>query len=213
MRRYVFTLFMFSFLGLNSCQNASAVANLLSLSKSVLDLVHSYMILHKDFATYTSEVITTTSENLQPKENKLPKIPAVARYFEFHWNKIEDKYASLTNRLQEIKVTSDQYFNLLESNNTSISDTTLRRMDYERNELKKQKWNQQYNKTVDDLKKAKPLIIKGRDWVKIVANAAARNELDSLIKEIEQISFIVTFSLPSNVKDFEKNAKTIFDNE
>jgi len=188
----------------------SQVSALLSISKSVLDLVDSFMKLHGEFTSHANEVITTTQKSLQTKENTLSD---VARFWDFQWDKVENQYTALTGRLQQIKEISQQYFELLDSNNRSITDTALRRMDFGRNEVKRQEWNEQYDKAVDNLKKAKKLVIKGKDWLKIIANAAAREELDSFIKEMEQMSYTAQFTLPAEVKDFETNAKTIFRNE
>lgn len=86
-------------------------------------------------------------------------------------------------------------------------------MDFERNELKKQQWQKQYEEANRNLQKAKDMIKKGKDWVKVLANAAAREELDLFIKEMERISYTAKFTLPSDIKNFETNAKLIFKSE
>ena len=209
MRRTLLLIPIISCFALNSCQS-SQVSTLLNISKSILDLVDSFMKLHNDFTSHANEVINTTQKSLQTKDNTLSD---VARFWDFQWDKIENQYTSLSDRLQEIKATSQKYFDLLDSNNRSINDTALRRIDFVRTQIKRQQWNDQYGKAVENLKKAKKLVINGKDWLKIIANAAAREQLDSFIKEMEQMSYIAQFSLPAEVKDFETNAKNIFRNE
>ncbi|HVU54633.1 MAG TPA: hypothetical protein VHD83_06235 [Puia sp.] len=209
MMKRLLSFSIFSCLILSSCQ-LSQVSTLLNLSKSVLDLVDSFMKLHNEFTSHANEVISTTQKSLQAKENTLSDI---AKFWDFQWDKIENQYASLSEQLQKIKMTSQQYFDMLDSNNRSINDTALRRMDFERTQIKRQQWNDQYNKAANNLKKAKKLVINGKDWLKIIANAAAREQLDSFIKEMEQMSYTAQFSLPAEIKDFETNAKNIFRNE
>jgi hypothetical protein len=209
MKRHVLAVFLLSTLALNSCQ-VSQVSTILNISKSVLDLVDSFMKLHDEFTSHANDVITTTQKSLETKENALSD---VARFWDFQWEKVEDQYTSLTRRLQQIKQVSQQYFELLDSNNIAITDTALRRMDFKRNEVKRKEWNDQYGKALDNLKKAKNLVIKGKDWLNVITNAAAREELDAFIKEMEQMSYTAQFTLPAEVRDFEANAKTIFRNE
>lgn len=178
------SLMLFAILALGSCggkMTKKAVKKGDVFKASIEDFEKN----RQKFAVQVSETIEDANEALADKE---PNTEEISTDFEKEWNKIQTRYKKMKKDFEDVRNSSNAYFEHLDELANGINNEKMRTTELKKNTELQIVWEKQYVEAEKSIQAVDQVLIEGNDFHRVLLLSSVRDKIQQNIDNLNDLS-------------------------
>lgn len=177
-------LMLFAVLALGSCRGKmtkKAVKKGDVFKASIEDFEKN----RQKFAVQVSETIGDANEALAEEE---PNTEEISTDFEKEWNKIQNRYNKMKKDFEDVRNSSNAYFEHLDELANGINNEKMRTTELKKNTELNIVWKKQYAEAEKSIQAVDQVLIEGNDFHRVLLLSSVRDKIQQNIDNLNELS-------------------------
>lgn len=137
------------------------------------------------FAVQVSETIGEANQALAVEE---PNTEEISTDFEKEWNKIQSRYKKMKKDFEDVRNSSNAYFEHLDELANGISREDLRNSELKKNQELKDVWIRQYDEAEKSIQAVDQVLVEGNDFHRVLLLSSVRDKIQRNIDNLNELS-------------------------
>ena len=178
------SLMLFAVLALGSCggkMTKKAVKKGDVFKASIEDFEKN----RQKFAVQVSETIEDANEALADEE---PNTEDISTDFEKEWNKIQTRYKKMKKDFEDVRNSSNAYFEHLDELANGINNEKMRATELKKNTELQIVWEKQYVEAEKSIQAVDQVLIEGNDFHRVLLLSSVRDKIQQNIDNLNDLS-------------------------
>lgn len=178
------SLMLFAILALGSCRGKmtkKAVKKGDVFKASIEDFEKN----RQKFAVQVSETIGDANEALAEEE---PNTEEISTDFEKEWNKIQSRYNKMKKDFEDVRNSSNAYFEHLDELANGINNEKMRTTELKKNTELQIVWEKQYVEAEKSIQAVDQVLIEGNDFHRVLLLSSVRDKIQQNIDNLNELS-------------------------
>jgi F0F1-type ATP synthase membrane subunit b/b' len=178
------SLMLFAILALGSCggkMTKKAVKKGDVFKASIEDFEKN----RQKFAVQVSETIEDANEALADEE---PNTEEISTDFEKEWNKIQTRYKKMKKDFEDVRNSSNAYFEHLDELANGINNEKMRTTELKKNTELQIVWEKQYVEAEKSIQAVDQVLIEGNDFHRVLLLSSVRDKIQQNIDNLNDLS-------------------------
>lgn len=178
------SLMLFAVLALGSCggkMTKKAVKKGDVFKASIEDFEKN----RQKFAVQVSETIEDANEALADEE---PNTEDISTDFEKEWNKIQTRYKKMKKDFEDVRNSSNAYFEHLDELANGINNEKMRTTELKKNTELQIVWEKQYVEAEKSIQAVDQVLIEGNDFHRVLLLSSVRDKIQQNIDNLNDLS-------------------------
>jgi F0F1-type ATP synthase membrane subunit b/b' len=178
------SLMLFAILALGSCggkMTKKAVKKGDVFKASIEDFEKN----RQKFAVQVSETIEDANEALADEE---PNTEDISTDFEKEWNKIQTRYKKMKKDFEDVRNSSNAYFEHLDELANGINNEKMRTTELKKNTELQIVWEKQYVEAEKSIQAVDQVLIEGNDFHRVLLLSSVRDKIQQNIDNLNDLS-------------------------
>ncbi len=178
------SLMLFAILALGSCggkmtKKAVQTGDVFKVS------IEDFEKNRQKFAVQVSETIEDANEALADKE---PNTEEISTDFEKEWNKIQTRYKKMKKAFEDVRNSSNAYFEHLDELANGINNEKMRTTELKKNTELQIVWEKQYVEAEKSIQAVDQVLIEGNDFHRVLLLSSVRDKIQQNIDNLNDLS-------------------------
>ena len=137
------------------------------------------------FAVQVSETIEDANEALADEE---PNTEEISTDFEKEWNKIQTRYKKMKKDFEDVRNSSNAYFEHLDELANGINNEKMRTTELKKNTELQIVWEKQYVEAEKSIQAVDQVLIEGNDFHRVLLLSSVRDKIQQNIDNLNDLS-------------------------